>query len=49
MVEGQGCALMQVGVFGVVVDKIQSLFALGSVYSTKASGAEQTTETNNSH
>ena len=28
--------------------KIQPLFTLGSVYSSSASGAEQTTETNNS-
>ena len=28
---------------------IRPLFALGSVYSTSASGAEQTTETNNSN
>ena len=32
-----------------VPTKLDPLFTLGSVYSPKASGAEQTTETNNSN
>ena len=34
---------------GLKKKKIQPLFTLGSVYSTSASGAEQTIETNNSN